>query len=448
MKKPTAEYETVILGAGLAGLSAALHLERDYIVVEQGAAVGGLAQTDVVDGFYFDRTGHWLHLRDPGIKAMVDEFIGHRLVNVVRKSKIFSHGVYTHYPFQANTYGLPPKVVEECLLGFITAPARTAPARGLKRLRDPKNFEEFIFFHFGEGIARHFMIPYNTKLWGVPPREITSEWCSRFVPRPTIDEVVRGALGLSREQIGYNATYLYPKDAGIDVLPQALAVRVSPLRLSTSAVAIDLARRQVTLSSGETLAYRHLISTLPLPALVAMSRPVTATIRTLAKKLRHTSVMFANFGVRGRAPIDSQWIYYPETRFPFYRAGIPTNAVAALAPPGHYSLYVEVSHRGELVADKVLPALRAAVVDAGLVCDARDIVVERMCNIPCAYVIFDDNYFRGVRTILPWLARQGVLSTGRYGKWTYCSMEDAMMMGREAAADVRRGARGRRARKK
>jgi hypothetical protein len=158
--------------------------------------------------------------------------------------------------------------------------------------------------------------------------------------------------------------------------------------------------------------------------------------------------MFANFGVRGEAPIDAQWIYYPEMSVPFYRAGIPTNAVAALAPPGHYSLYVEVSHRGELAPDAVLPVLRKGVVDVGLVGDARDIVVERVANIPCAYVIFDDNYFRAVGKLLPWLERAGVVSTGRYGKWTYCSMEDAMIMGRDAATLVRRGAGRRRVTKR
>ena len=32
------------------------------------------------------------------------------------------------------------------------------------------------------------MVPYNARLWGVPPTEITSAWCERFVPLPKLED--------------------------------------------------------------------------------------------------------------------------------------------------------------------------------------------------------------------------------------------------------------------
>jgi len=148
---------------------------------------GGHVITREDAGYRFDMTGHLLHLRDPDIRALALSWIGDDWLEEQRRSMIWSNGTYTRYPFQANTFGLPPAVAYECLHGFLKAHfAQEKPP--------PKNFEEFCLQHFGEGISRHFMIPYNARLWGVHPREITADWCSRFVPLPRLEDVLAGAM--------------------------------------------------------------------------------------------------------------------------------------------------------------------------------------------------------------------------------------------------------------
>ena len=108
----------------------------------------------------------------------------------------------------------PPEVAFECLAGFVEAHfARDKP--------EPKNFEEYCLLHFGRGISKHFMLPYNSRLWGVPPSEITSEWCQRFVPLPRLEDVLRGAIGAQPPELGYNTSFLYP-ELGMGVLSAAL----------------------------------------------------------------------------------------------------------------------------------------------------------------------------------------------------------------------------------
>jgi protoporphyrinogen oxidase len=116
---PDQNRRTIVLGGGLTGISAALHLDGDYLVIERENRLGGLATTEHKDGFRFDHTGHWLHLRDDYIKGLIARLLGDEMVQVERKARIFSHGALTLYPFQANLKGLPTEVIHECLLGFV-----------------------------------------------------------------------------------------------------------------------------------------------------------------------------------------------------------------------------------------------------------------------------------------------------------------------------------------
>src|SRR5207237_166045 len=129
LEGPLAErHPIVILGGGLTGTSVAYHLGEGYRLLERDARLGGLVQTERLQGFLFDKTGHYFHVRDPYTKALLKKLLPGGLVQIARRSMVFSHDVYTRYPFQANTYRLPPEIVKECLLGFVQAPARTGVA--------------------------------------------------------------------------------------------------------------------------------------------------------------------------------------------------------------------------------------------------------------------------------------------------------------------------------
>ena len=116
------KVETLILGAGLTGLSAAYHLKgHNFLVIEKNGYPGGLCTTEHKEGFLFDQTGHWLHMKDERTKALFKTLFNDEFVEIVRKTFVFSHNVYTQYPFQSNTYGLPADVIKECVIGFIKA---------------------------------------------------------------------------------------------------------------------------------------------------------------------------------------------------------------------------------------------------------------------------------------------------------------------------------------
>jgi protoporphyrinogen oxidase len=424
----------VILGGGLTGLSAARHLrEKSFLLVEREQRVGGHARSERREGHTFDVTGHWLHLRDARVQRLADElFADGDLVKVERHTKVISHGVQLAYPFQANLHGLPLEVVQQCLVGFIEA--REAAARG----DDPgTTFQDFAVSRFGRGIAEHFFVPYNTKLWGMHPDRLTSQWVSRYIPIPDVEQLVGGALGLTQEGLGYNVHFLYPKDGGIDRLPNKLLEAIESesrgeVRISTDVEEVDPTGKRVKLTTNsDWISYAALISSIPLPELIKRIPSAPAEVREAAANLKCQRWRYLNVATKTKPPADYHWAYVPETKYPFFRVGVFNNAVDSMAPAGGGSLYVELTDR-DRPPDK--PAILNALSEIGAISSPEDVRFADLRDIEYAYVIFDDAWGPSTKTVLGWLESVGIRSCGRYGAWIYNSMEDSIIQGMDAAA--------------
>ena len=428
----------VILGAGLTGLSAAFHLQPlGSLVLERETEVGGLCRTRVEAGFTFDCTGHLLHLRDAGVRALVERILPDAFARHDRRALVHSHGVYTPYPFQANLHGLPPAVVQECVGGFVESLLRREREGepDLSRL----GFREWVEKTFGAGIARHFMIPYNTKLWRTDLDDVECGWGSWSIPRPALKEVLAGALGATVRGLGYNPSFLYPRSGGIAVLPEALAARCPDIRLGATVTVVDAAARTVALADGSTVAYEALISTLPLDRLLSITSGLPGDLPRVPERLRAVRVLNISLGIDRASIAGAHWIYFPEPDYSFYRVGFPASLSADLVPRGCSSLYVERSllRNEPFDEDEVVDRAAADLRRAGLLWRGDRIVYRRVGVLDPAYVIYDRFRAAHLPRILETLRALGIHSTGRFGAWEYNSMEGAIRAGLEVAARLR-----------
>jgi protoporphyrinogen oxidase len=425
----------VILGGGLAGLAAAWFLgDVPHVVLEAEEEPGGLCRSRRVDGFTFDYTGHLLHLRDPRTVALLDTLWPDIFDVIERKADIRMRGVTVPFPFQANLHGLPADLVADCILGVVetlSVPPPTDPA---------VSFRDWALATLGRGIAESFLFPYNGKLFRRDPAEMTADWVSWAIPRPTVAEVVRGALGLVNRGMGYNSTFRYPRRGGIDVVPRAFAQRLRTLRCGARVTEVDLARSELTLENGERMAWNHLVTTLPLPTFLGMLRGEGGELRRLADTLDWSVVGCLNLGIdREGLAGGAHWTYFPDPEVPFYRVGYPSHFSKDVAPPGTTSLYVEFGlKRGEPddVPRRTAQALQGLRQEGILRAEDR-VLAQDWIRIDPGYVIFDRARQDTMARVMPELARRRVHAIGRYGAWTYSYMERAILDGLETAAHLR-----------
>jgi protoporphyrinogen oxidase len=422
----------VILGAGVAGLSTAYHLNAASVrcrLFEKELAVGGLCRSYKHGGYTFDHTGHLLHFRKQEVQDLIRRLLPDPLLRHARRSAIYSHGVYTDYPFQVNTYGLPPEVVRDCLLGFVETLAR-------RRKAAHPSFKQWILDNLGDGIARHFMLPFNQKLWRVPLEEMTADWVSWLVPKPDLRDVINGALGIKERAFGYNASFQYPASGGIGVLAESFLPSVKELMLGREAVEIETKQHRVRFQDGSEERYERLVSTMPVPELVTRATDLPRRLREAAGKLRVTPIYAVNLAVERAGLSDKHWIYFPEPEFPFYRVGFQSNFAPHCARPGTTTLYVEMSHDGQAPMDseRILGDVRKGLERAGLLRQGEPLGVADVRDVPYAYVIFDRHRARVLPGLLEELAKRDIYSIGRYGRWEHSSIEDAILQGRQLAA--------------
>ncbi len=432
----TIKTDVLILGGGLAGLSTAYHLDRlgkkgRYLIVEKRDKVGGRAATEKKDGFLFDHTGHLLHLHDPYGKKLIMDLLRGNLTSHERSTWIHSHGTDTRYPFQANTFGLPPDVVAECVAGFLQNQRRP------RKLSKSPSFGEWVDKTFGPGIERHFMKPYNEKLWRTPLHDMTTEWQGRFLPSPKPEEVLYGALTDQKKFFGYNAFFRYPKKGGIQALPDALASRIDEraLQLNCRATRIDTREKIAVIEGLGEVRYERLVNTMPLNEFLDISSPLPPAVQAARRRLRWVTVYNLNLGVDRAGISDKHWIYFPEKKFPFYRVGFPANFSRSLGPRGTSSMYIEISRNPGRKVD--LNALRKASIqglrECGVLKRSDRIAAALWIPIECAYVVYDRARTSSVETIMKGLEKRGIRSIGRWGGWKYSFMEETILDGKRCA---------------
>ena len=418
--------QTVILGAGISGLTAAYALSRipgaSCSVYEEGSAPGGLCQTHKYDGFTFDAISHVLHFRSAEAEQLAEKVVAGKLTQHERRSWIYFRGRYIPYPFQSHLGFLPFAERVSCLTGYLAAYA----TQHAKAHQAPENFEEWIHSHFGTGIARHFMTPYNTKLWRLSPREMSADWVRAFVPTISIRDIFRSFYGKNNTSLGYNSYFIYPDAGGVQSLVDGLAAHASDIHLNHRAVSIDLDGRVIRFETGEEVCYDRVISSVPLRSLALMTTGLPEELREASRELRCTSLLSLNYCLRRPLPHRHHWTYFPEPEFPFFRLVFPSNISASHAPPGCGIICAEVSDFDSRRIEEINQQTRRHLRNLRLIESDADIILCVKTPLSHAYPVHDLGRQDRVDRLLDFFKSRGIWSIGRFGGWRYSSIDDAM----------------------
>ena len=419
---------TLIVGAGVSGLAtaAALGMDADYLVLEADGEIGGYCKTIVRDGFVWDYSGHFFHFKHPEIEAWLRErMTDQRLLTVNKKSLIAFGGKQIDFPFQKNIHQLPQQDFIDCLhdLYFARAPRELLGEDAPEAIVED-SFEAMLYARFGKSIAEKFLVPYNEKLYATKLSRLDKDAMGRFFPHADLTDIVRNMR--APDNGGYNATFTYPEGGAIQYVKAiASAVRPESIALGEALVAVDI-EQKIARTTKRELRFDRLVSSAPFDRFVQLcGLPHDASVFTSNK------VLVFNLGFDRKGQRDVHWMYFPSRETSFYRVGFYDN----IFDTDRLSLYVELGFPTDTVVD-VAAERERVLTDLARehVIDGHRLVAEHSVVMDPAYVHITSASIAEHRRLETDLRAREVFSIGRYGGWTYCSIEDNIVEARALAA--------------
>lgn len=417
------QTRSLIIGAGVSGLSFANFTDDpDYLILEADQEIGGYCKTVARDGFVWDYSGHFFHFKHKELEQYLLDRMPADEVRVVEKvTRILYGDRLVDFPFQKNIHQLAQDEFIECLYDLVFREEQYGTGA-------PANFKEMLYRKFGRGISEKFLVPYNEKLYACDLATLDVDAMGRFFPHADLRDIVRNFR--DADNSSYNSTFTYPRGGAIQYV-NALKRDVPDRRIALGErlVSIDL-RRRVATTDRRQIGYEQLISSAPLPAMLQMcglQRPEQA--------LSWNKVLVFNLGFDRKGWDKVHWVYFPERRFSFYRIGFYDNIFGT----DRMSLYVELGYPSgaEIDVEAARTAVLADLERAGVI-DGHRLVAEHNIVLDPAYVHITTSSQALVQQSRQVLAAGGVYSIGRYGGWTYCSIEDNMIEARDLARTLNR----------
>ena len=446
------ENSTVILGGGLAGLSAGYVLTkagRKVIIFEADSTVGGLSKTIVRGDFRFDLGGHRFVTKEKKIENFVRDLMNGELVSVPRKSKIYMRNKYFDYPLKPLNamFGLgiltTLKIIYDYGIGKIK-----------KLIRETENIslEDWVISNFGRKMFNIYFKEYSEKVWGIECNRISAEWVAQRIRGLSLAKVIKNAFfKLNGTGIPTLADrFLYPRlgigrisdrlkeeiEKGNDVFTDTNVERINHSNFKIESIEVR-DHNYSGIISGE-----EFISSIPITKLIKMFHPSPPEgILETASKLKFRDLVIVAIMINKKRVTDQTWIYIPEQRIPFGRMHEPTNWSEKMAPEGKTLLVTEFfSFKGDKVwneSDKRLTDITVENLEALGFIKRHEVIDMAVVRVPNAYPLFEVGYKRHCNEIHDYLSRfKNLHVAGRGGMFRYYNMDHAIESGIDAAEKI------------
>lgn len=410
--------KNLIIGGGISGLTLAYYLKDDYLILEKESEAGGYCRTIKNPEYVWDFAGHFYHFKTDEMKQLFLSLVEPDQIITRRKvTKIYYGDQLVDYPFQMNIHQLEKQEFIDCLYDLYF--------KEEKETYD--NFLDMLYGKFGKSTVEKFLKPYNEKLYAIDLTKLDTNAMGRFFPYADLDGIVKNFK--QANNASYNDTFLYLKQ-GTQYFIDKLYGQIdsTKVKLNTTVTSIDSVNKTVTTNNNQVIHYENLVNTIPLNKFLTLTEnDFSSTI----DKMSYNKVLVLNLGFDKKSPAytDEHWIYYPDKSLNFYRIGFYDNILGT----DKLSVYVEIGYDKDATidVDEQIKLTLEGMKRVGIIDDTISLVDQSVVIMDPAYVHISEETETELDRVKDDLAAKQIHTTGRYGKWTYCSMEDCMVWAKE-----------------
>jgi protoporphyrinogen oxidase len=424
----------IVLGGGISGLSAAYHLSEagfPVILYEKEREIGGLCRSINQNGFIFDHGIHVSFTSNEYVRGIFSSSVCNDYYNLHSYSLNLWNGYWIRHEPHRNLNSLPKEIIKNCLIDFIYSL--------YEKDIEINNYRDWCNKNLGSYFTENFTAKYTRKFWTLEPEELTADWISERISKPSLESIVDGALGIPNAKSYYINSFLYPKEGGFVSFLNNLN-NTDYINLNTYPIEIDPIEKKISLNNGEVRNFDNLISSIPLPELIKCIKNPPNDILEAVDHLKWTSLLMLNFSTDLDRKVGGPlWNYYYDEDIPYTRLDYPARLSENNSRKGYESIQIEIPYSRE----KPLPLEKCDLINKTKECisETENLPIDKInylgdMNINYGYVIYDLNRKGSLEIIRRYLKDIGICSCGRFGRWEYLWSDQAFISGMMAAKHI------------
>ncbi|HFU77825.1 MAG TPA: hypothetical protein ENK68_04915 [Epsilonproteobacteria bacterium] len=422
--------KTIVLGAGISGISAAYHLglrNIDATVYEKDSEWGGLTGNFTIDGFRFDKAVHLSFAKSKYVQELFTRSTP--IIKHKPEASNYYEGYWLKHPAQNNLAPLPVDKKVKIITDFI---------KNTGKEHTITHYESWLRAQYGDYFSENFPMKYTRKYWTVEASELSTTWCGNRMYQPDITEVLQGSYTTDTPNTYYADEMRYPVKGGYKSFLNVMR-KECDIVLNKKVISINTDIKTIKFEDGEIQEYTNLISSLPIPYVISILNDVPENVIQASEKLYASSVAIVSLGFSKPDIPEYLWYYIYDEDFLPARCYSPSMKSPDNVPDGCSSVQFEIYFSKEkalaLEGEDLINHIITKGVEMNLF-EKEDIVVSDARILPYGNVVFYKGMEADRKIVQDYLESVNIHRVGRFGDWAYLWTDQCLLSGKKVAEEL------------